>query len=141
MPYYANRIGISDQDVPFDLELEAVEQSVAPPYRGGALVTFAARRHQALTGTLAVAVGSQTIVPAMGEMTVAGDGRSWSSPIGSGGEFYLENLPPGDHQAVVAFAGGRCLASLHVPTSSLSLIRLGIVPCSVPGTGPQEHRP
>ena len=42
LPYYANRLGISDQDVPFDREIETVEQAVAPPYRGGALVTFQA---------------------------------------------------------------------------------------------------
>src|ERR1035437_6312172 len=38
LPYYANRVAISDQDVPIDRDVQTIEQSVAPPFRGGALI-------------------------------------------------------------------------------------------------------
>jgi outer membrane usher protein len=132
LPYYANRIAISDQDVPLDRDIETVEQSVAPPYHGGALVVFQASRRQAITGTLVVTVGSQTVIPALGELTVIVGSQSLSSPIGSNGEFYLENIPAGRYEAIVVFSGGRCRLTLEVPTSTAPVIRLGVVRCGSP---------
>jgi outer membrane usher protein len=141
LPYYANRIGISDQDVPFDHEIELVEQSIAPPYRGGALVTFQAIRRQPVTGTVAITVGTQTVVPALGELTVIVGTQSFSSPIGTGGEFYFENLPAGEYSAVLVFKGGTCRLTLTVPASTAPVIRLGIVRCGGLDPVQAERRP
>jgi len=139
LPYYANRIGISDQDVPFDRDVDSVEQSIAPPYRGGALVKFAANRRQVVTGTVAITVGGQTVVPALGELTITIGSRTFVSPIGVAGEFYFENLPAGDHLAVLVYKGGTCQVTISVPVSSDSIIRLGVVKCGAPVT-PVEDR-
>jgi outer membrane usher protein len=141
LPYYANRIAISDQDVPFDREIETVEQSIAPPYRGGALVTFSANRHQGVTGMVAITVGTQTVIPALGELTITVGTRVYSSPVGSGGEFYFENLPAGDYTAVLVFRGGTCHIALSVPVSSDPVIRLGIVRCGGPVAEFEGRRP
>jgi outer membrane usher protein len=127
LPYYANRIGISDQDVPLDRDIETVEQAVAPPYHGGALVVFQANRRQCVTGTVVVRIDSQSVIPALGELTVFVGGQSISSPIGTSGEFYLENIPAGRHDGIVVFKGGRCRVTLDVPTSTAAVIRLGVV--------------
>jgi outer membrane usher protein len=140
LPYYANRIAISDQDVPIDHEIETVEQSIAPPYRGGALVTFRTTRHQGVTGTVSIAVGGQTVLPALGEVTITVGARAYSSPIGAAGEFYFENLPAGQHAAVVVFKGGTCRVTLTVPASTEPVIRLGVVRCGGP-VEPLERRP
>jgi outer membrane usher protein len=132
LPYYANRLSISDQDVPIDHDLDQVERDVAPPYRGGALVVFRADRRQSLTGTVTLLVGSQTLVPAFGDLTVSAAGRSISSPIGRGGEFDLENVPAGRHQATVTFKDLTCQFALEVPTSTSPWLRLGALSCAVP---------
>jgi outer membrane usher protein len=132
LPYYANRLSISDQDVPIDRDIDEVERAIAPPYRGGALVVFRAGLRQTLTGTVALLVGSQTILPVFGDLTVAAPGRSISSPIGQGGEFELENVPAGRHSAVVTFKGLACQVVLDVPASQEPIVRLGILRCLVP---------
>jgi outer membrane usher protein len=133
LPYYANRIDISDQDVPMDHDLEGVEQVIAPPYRGGAVVVFKAARHQGLSGTMTLGEGGQTVLPAFGEVSVSVGNQTYASPIGHDGEFYLENVPPGSHPAVVQFKGAVCQFTLTVPASTAPELHLGIVRCDGSG--------
>jgi outer membrane usher protein len=132
LPYYANRLSIADQDVPIDHVVDEIERAVAPPYRGGALVVFRAGLRQSLTGIMTLLVGGQTVLPVFGDLTVSADGRSISSPIGRGGEFDLENVPAGRHQATVTFKSLTCRFALEVPTSASPLLRLGTLQCVVP---------
>jgi len=132
LPYYANRVAISDQDVPIDRDVQTVEQSIAPPFRGGALIVFPASQRQTVVGTVALTVGTQTVVPALGELTVSVGDKSFSSPIGQSGQFYFENLPPGQHPAVVSFRGTTCRLTIRVPRSTAPVLRLGIVRCEAP---------
>jgi len=132
LPNYANRIAISDQDVPIDRSVETVERSIAPPFRGGSLVLFRADQRQRLEGRVTVGIGGQTIVPALGKMTVSVGSESLSSPIGHNGEFYFENLPAGRHQAVVLFGEITCQFELSVPAAAGPTLQLGVVRCVVP---------
>ncbi len=127
LPYYANRVAISDQDVPFDRDIEQVERSSAPPYRGGAQVVFRADERRTVTGTVVLEVNGQTVLPALGEFAVSVGNRSVSSPIGRDGEFYLENLSPGRHPAVVSFNNVTCQVTFDVPVSAAPVVRVGVV--------------
>ncbi len=130
LPYYANRIGISDQDVPMDHELQGVEQVIAPPYRGGAIVVFNAARHQGVSGTVVLDFDGQTVLPTYGELTVSVGDQTITSPIGHDGTFYLENVPAGSHPAVVQYKGAVHPFTLSVPASTSSELRLGVVRCA-----------
>src|SRR5204862_1791346 len=50
--YLSSPIGIVQDDVPVEVKLGEVTQNIAVPYRGGAVVTFEAKRIRALTGRL-----------------------------------------------------------------------------------------
>lgn len=132
LPFYANRLGISDQDVPLGHEVQKVEQAVGPPYRGGAVVVFRADRWQAVTGTIVLDRGGQTVLPSFGEVTVSLSDRAVSSPIGGDGQFFLENLPAGKHPAVVVFREVTCKLLLDVPASSAGVVNVGVVRCALP---------
>jgi outer membrane usher protein len=132
LPYYANRLAIADQDVPIDRTLETVEQAIAPPYRGGSLVVFRATERRSVVGTITIGMGLQTVVPSLGELTVSVGNETISSPIGRSGEFYLENLPPGRHPAVVVFGATTCRFAVSVPGSTAAVVRLGVLRCVVP---------
>jgi outer membrane usher protein len=132
LPYYANRLGISDQDVPFDHEVQRVEQAVGPPYRGGAVVVFRAEQWQAVTGTVVLDRTGQTVLPSYGEVVVSLPDRAISSPVGSDGQFFLENVPGGRQSAVVVFRDVSCKFTLDVPASSAGVVNLGVVHCAVP---------
>jgi outer membrane usher protein len=129
LPYYGNRLSISDQDVPIEYAIDATERVVAPPHRGGALVSFPVRKVRSVTGVLAVSEGSTVVVPASGELIVQVDGIENSSPVGNGGEFYFESVPAGRHPATVTFQGGSCRFILDVPRSSETFLDLGRIVC------------
>ena len=131
LAYYGNRLSIEDQDVPLDYSIDATEKVVAPRERGGAIVSFPVRKIQSVTGILMVREGRVAVVPASGELTVQVGERESASPIGNGGEFYLENVPAGRHPARVEYRGGLCRFVLVVPPSAESFLNVGAVVCEV----------
>jgi outer membrane usher protein len=133
IPYYGNRIGIADRDVPVNYEIGAVERTVATPYRGGAVVEFPVKRVTTLTGRLLVVDEGTERAPAYGELTVTGPGGvPQSSPVGGDGSFYLENLPSGQYSAAVEQKETVCKFMLVVPASTSAFINLGTVRCAAP---------
>jgi outer membrane usher protein len=129
LPYYGNRLSITDQDIPIDYSIAVTDRLVAPPVKGGSVVTFPARRVQAFVGTLVVESGGRTITPAYGQLTVTAEGQTFESPIGRDGEFYLENLPRGRHPAVIDHKDAACRFTLEAPVSAASLVDVGTVRC------------
>jgi outer membrane usher protein len=133
LPYYANRLRIADEDVPMDRAIEAVERRIAPPLRGGALVVFDAARAGGVAGRIELEVGGSIVVPAFGEMTVTGGAKQLSSPVGRNGEYYLDDLAPGEYEGLVLFRGEACRFSLRVPASPEPVVDLGTTRCAMRG--------
>jgi len=131
LPYYANRLGIKDEDIPIEYSITTTERMVGPPVKGGSVVTFPARRVQAFIGALVLEIEGRTVTPAYGQLTVSAEGETFESPIGRDGEFYLENLPRGRHAAVVDHKEALCRFMLETPVSPASLVDLGTVRCAV----------
>jgi outer membrane usher protein len=131
IPYYGNRLGIADQDIPIDYSIGVTERLVGPPVKGGSVVTFPARRVQAFIGALVVEIEGRTVIPEYGQLTVTAEGQSYESPIGHDGEFYLENLPRGRHAAVIDHKDATCRFTLEAPVSPASLVDMGTVRCTV----------
>ena len=48
---------------------------------------------------------------------------------GKGGEFYLENAPPGRYRGTVGVPGRPCAFELTIPRSDEMLIELGGISC------------
>jgi outer membrane usher protein len=132
LSYYGNRVGIGAADVPLDYSIASTERIVAPPYRGGALVTFPIQRTQSFMGALVVDVAGKSVVPAYGQLTVTAEGKSVISPLGKAGEFYLENLTAGPYHAQVEYQEGRCQFVLEIPVVDGPFVNLGTLRCVVP---------
>jgi outer membrane usher protein len=131
LPYYGNRLSISDKDVPMNYTIAATEKLVAPPYRGGAVVSFPVNRVQSITGKLVLESHGAAATPAYGQLTVHGNGNPSESPIGKFGEFYLENLGAGRFSATANYRNEVCEFNLDIPTSDDSEIDLGTVTCRI----------
>jgi outer membrane usher protein len=132
LPYYANDIRIGTDGIPFNYSIGTRQETVAPPYRSGAIVTFPVVRIQVFTGRLRVRAGDRTMVPSYGELIVITKTTRFSSPLGSAGDFYFENLPPGNYAAEVGHSGGTCRFDLHIPTSDNTFVDLGEMICRQP---------
>ncbi|MEO6486790.1 MAG: fimbria/pilus outer membrane usher protein, partial [Thermoanaerobaculia bacterium] len=130
LSYYGNKVRIEDRDIPMEFSVPAVERTIAPPYRGGALVEFAVRRIQTVTGTVVVRTGDTEVVPAYGQITATGSGVTLISPLGNGAEFYLENIAAGTYSVAVDYADGTCTFLLVVPETTEAFIKLGRLVCA-----------
>jgi len=107
-----------------------VGKTLALPYRGGAVALFSVHKIQRVTGRIMIANGSDPRVPSYGDLTVTANGRELTSPVGSTGAFYFEDLPAGTHSAVVRDANGRdCAFTLTVPTSDAPVVNVGKLQC------------
>ncbi|HET9393303.1 MAG TPA: fimbria/pilus outer membrane usher protein [Candidatus Rubrimentiphilum sp.] len=129
LPNYGNSIRLEDADAPLNTSLQTEQKLIAPPPKGGAVVTFPAVRLQALVGTLQVLDNGKVVIPADGEVLVSGNGFDTRSDIGTGGEFYLENIPPGKYKALIRYAQGECTFDLVAPSSTQMLLNLGTLQC------------
>jgi outer membrane usher protein len=131
--YYGNRIGIDDKDIPLDHDIGATERTIAPPFRGGVVVSFPVRRVQSVTGTIAVEEGGAPASTAYGQIVVTAGERRVISPLDEVGNFYLEDVAPGSFPAEVQYATGLCAFQLVVPAGSTALVDVGPVKCTVIG--------
>jgi outer membrane usher protein len=131
MPYYGNRLGIRDQDLPLDYQIQSIEKTVAPPYRGGAVVTFPALKMRSVRGTIELEVAGETVALEYGELTLDADDKRYSSPLGSSGEFELENLPAGSYAATVVSQSRTCSLTIDVPGADQPIVNLGTLRCTI----------
>jgi outer membrane usher protein len=123
--YLSNPIGIVQDDLPVEVNLGATSQDIAVPYRGGAVVVFEASVIHALTGRLDVA----GTAPEYGTLRVTAGASEFSSPLNAKGEFYFEDLPPGDHPGVASWSGRSCRATIHMPDKAPPMTEAGVVTC------------
>ena len=130
LPYYANSLSIEDMDIPFNYSVGSTNRTIAPPYRGGTLVSFPVSRVQTMSGRVLLHSGAARAVPAFGDLTIEAGGRRYESPLGSAGEFYFENLPPGRHKATLTFRTKTCGFVVAIPKSTKDTLNLGTMTCT-----------
>jgi outer membrane usher protein len=115
LPYYGNRVAIRDSDLPLDFEVSEVERLVAPRYRAGTVERFDVRAARVAVGKVRVWAREGDVVPEWGEVAVDLPAGRSVSPVGSGGAFWLEGLPPGRHRALLRWDGRSCWIAFDVP--------------------------
>jgi outer membrane usher protein len=135
LPYYGNVLSIADSDLPLDYDIGATEKLVAPPYRGGALVTFPVTRVSSVTGSVVLELNGELVIPSFGELAIEAGGNRFESPLGEDGAYYLENVPAGPAAATIRFQGVVCSFVLEVPKSDLPFQKLETARCVPGGVG------
>ena len=69
-------------------------------------------------------------MPTSGRLRVSVDGRTFESPLGRAGEFYLEGVPAGTFDATIDDESGSCTFKLRVPTATAPVMQLGTLECA-----------
>ncbi len=67
--------------------------------------------------------------PAYGTLSIEVGGQSFTSPLNATGEFYFEDLPPGEHAAIATWGARSCRAVVRMPKGTESMTDLGVVAC------------
>lgn len=141
LPYYGNRIAIADADLPADIGIETTERVVAPPFRGGAVVRFEARRHRYFRGTVIMTREDERRVPAYGEIAIEIREGTERYPLGRQGELELEGSMTGRYAFVVEYQGTSCRGSIEIPHTEDLISDLGEILCVIPATVSSEASP
>jgi outer membrane usher protein len=128
---YGNELRIDDSAAPLDTSINALQQLIAPPERGGAVVRFAATRVHAIHGKVRVSRNGSIVIPSYGQLTIKNDAGDDISIVGASGEFYFENVAPGTYAATVLFAHGTCEFPLNVPAVNGVLDDMGTLTCDM----------
>jgi outer membrane usher protein len=132
LPYYGNKLSIADTDIPLDYQVPAVQVTLAPPYRGGAVALFAVRRIQRIVGSILLVNNRQEQRPSYGSVAVAVGGETMISPLGAAGEFYFESMAPGQYSATVTYNQSTCALTINIPVVDGPEVTLGILRCGEP---------
>jgi outer membrane usher protein len=124
-PYMATRVTIDDRDLPIEVTLPARERQVAPYFRSGAIVDFAARR--LANALVEVRLPDGTALPA-GSLVQREGGKS-SYPVGDGGLVFIDDFV-GAAPYVAQWSGGRCRFVVDAPQADV-MPRYGPVVCAM----------
>lgn len=131
--YVENHVGIDDRDVPIEHALESKGRTLVPYSRSGTVLTFEAPLTRAMAGTLSYRRAGRSLPAEFVMIVLTVQGRPLEVPTGRGGDYYFENVAPGDYPARVEIAGHPCRFTLHVPRSDETLVRLpDVSACDVP---------
>ncbi len=129
--YSGNQINIDDHDIPVDYRIDAAREYVAPPYRGGAVIAFPVRPVRSFVGKLLVMLDGRPVVPTFGELTMTANGKTFISPIGRDGAFFLDSPPLGRYPARIDFDNGSCEFAINIPDLGQPFVRLGTLRCTM----------
>lgn len=125
-PYVDSEVSIAPSTVPIDYSFTTTRKKISPSLRSGALIEFALTRIQAFTGTLAFPGGPQGAAKPLEFQDVRLE--TPAGPIhfqtGNGGQFYLENLKPGDYTARSLADGKACTFTVTIPQSEETFVDL-----------------
>ena len=127
--YEENKVSISDKDIPMEYSLPEIVKNVSPPLRSGSLISFEAKKFQAVTGKLNIRTVEGIQPVEYSEVRMQAQGKEAAFPTGRGGEFYLENVEPGEHKGTFVFQGKTCTIGLVIPKTEEMIIDLGSLVC------------
>jgi outer membrane usher protein FimD/PapC len=127
--YEENKVSISDKDIPMEYSLPEIAKYVSPPLRSGSLIRFDAKRFQAVTGKLNIRTEEGVRPVEYSEVRMQAQGKEAAFPTGRGGEFYLENMEPGEYKGSFVFQGKTCTIGLVIPKTEEMIIDLGSLVC------------
>lgn len=129
--FHNNRIEVEAADIPFDYRLSTLRTHVNPAYRSGVPVRFALDKIQFFGGRVLARFGDDLVPLEYGTMLVATPEGYVEGLIGSGGEFYIENLPFGKHAVSIVHRYEVCTAEIDVPRTGDVMVDLGELVCRV----------
>lgn len=124
-PYQQNQLSLDPDQLPFDLQINGVQEMVTPYARSGVFVDFAVRRTR--NAQLVLQQANSTPVPAGALVTLLPGGQTFV--VGKRGEAYLTDLKD-SNRLRVTWKGGTCELTVALDPAADSEPRIGPLTCS-----------
>lgn len=129
--YHNNRIDIESQDIPIDYSIPALTRYISPPFRGGSFVRFDVVKIQGLTGSIYIVIDGEKVPVEYSVLYVMLKDKTIEGLVGRGGEFYIENVPPGRHPAKIIYKEKECVFDIITPESEDIWVDMGKILCDM----------
>ncbi len=127
--FHNNRIGIESRDIPINYKIGTISQFVSPPLRSGSLLTFDVHRIQGIAGSVYIMEGNREVPAEFASLLIDNESESVQGLVGRGGEFYIENVQPGEHRARLVYHGRECGFLINIPESEEIMLDIGKLVC------------
>lgn len=108
--YTANQMRIDDRDIPMDISLDRVADTAVPRTLMGSLVRFAFKRISSAGGHLVMRTSGNRIPVESARLEARNGDFMAASTTGPDGDFYLDDLAPGEYRLLAESATTRCRA-------------------------------
>lgn len=139
--FSSNAISINDKDLPFSYSLKSSLKRIAPLYRSGSFLDFEVEKIQSVMGNIFIRSNGVKKPAEFWRLIFNVGAEAEGSPLVSGGEFYLENIPSGAYKAMVRKEDQECSFDLVVPESSEAMVNLGEIICELQSKKASAERP
>ncbi|WP_458071123.1 fimbria/pilus outer membrane usher protein [Rhodanobacter sp. BL-MT-08] len=126
LPYQANKVGIDQNSVPLQYQIDSTQQMMSVPRLGGTIVRFGVHTLHAARGTLTL--DGKPVQ--YGNATLQAGNKSLKTLIGLDGSFYFPDLPAGNYQLRANTGSGDMRCMLHMPASKKPMTNLGKLSCT-----------
>ncbi len=133
--YYENKIVIDDRDIPLDYSIAQLSETVSPYFLSGMEIPFEVSQFRAFSGRIFYDDTDSENGTKAAELILAeiqNETNLFQFQTGYGGEFYLENIPPGTYEGIIRYGGIHCDFALKIPVSADIFADLGEVVCETP---------
>lgn len=135
LAYQNNTVGFHQQDIPLSETFEFNEKTINVPRYGGTVVDFGVRPLRAIRGILSVGDTLLKDASLVSLDTPARKGkkaerRTVNTPIGSRGNFFVENVPAGDYTLEAQLEGRLARCPIIVPPNKSPMYDLKKIACT-----------
>jgi outer membrane usher protein len=120
-----NKIDIENEDIPIDYSIPSLTRYVNPSLRSGAIVNFDVKKIQGFVGNIYIRMNGEQHPAASTVIKIHLKDTVLEGVVGTEGEFYFENLPPGQHTASMQYKGKECNFVIIVPETEEIMVNLG----------------
>ena len=126
LPYQANKVGIDQNSVPLQDQIDTTDQIISVPRLGGTIVRFGVHALHAARGVLLL----DGKVAQYGNATLKTKDTTMKTLIGLDGSFYFSDLPAGNYALQAETADGDMRCAFTMPNNTHPLTNLGKIACT-----------
>jgi outer membrane usher protein len=135
--YTDTLVAMEEKDLPLSTNYKASEKYILTTVRGGFAVDFDVYRVQSVWGRLFLIENGVRSPAEYAGLEVRKESQLYKTIVGSGGEFYLENIPPGTYESRAYYKDGReCTFPITIPSTDKSVVKLGDLTCEIGTVSP-----
>jgi outer membrane usher protein len=113
--YIRQEVSLNDRQLGMEYGVEAKRRTIAVPYRSGLAVNFGARRVRALAGMVWLQAEGRKGAAGAGALVLQQGANTLRTETSAGGDFYLDDAPPGTYTGRFEAAGKTYSCRVTVP--------------------------